>query len=79
MKQGEMFSKPKRFTELPGAGYAATPGMGPKGETCDTCVNCRKIRGRGNYNKCALVKRSWTKETDIRLDAPACVHWQRSR
>lgn len=77
-RQSEMFDKPRRFTELPGAGYAATPGMGPKGETCGSCGNCRKLRpkGRSAYNKCLLVKRAWSKETDIRLDAPACLHWK---
>lgn len=78
-RQEEMFSKPRRFTELPGAGYAATPGLGPKGETCGSCGNCNRYRlqsGAG-YNKCGLVKRHWSKETDIRLDAPACLHWKK--
>ena len=78
-RQSELFDKPKRFTGLPGAGYAGTPGLGPKGETCGSCSNCRKVRARTSYNKCALVKRAWSKETDIRLDAPACLHWGKAR
>jgi hypothetical protein len=78
--QAEMFDKPRVHTRLPGEGYAASPGSGPKGETCGSCGNHREKRWKVNgqqrgFNKCALVKRSWSKTTDIRLDAPACLHW----
>src|SRR3546814_8362807 len=33
MRQGEMFNKPRKHTELKGHGYAARPGSGPSGET----------------------------------------------
>lgn len=78
--QSELFPKPRQHTELPGDGYAASPGSGPKGETCGSCGRCKKVRfereGRtAGWNKCGLVKRAFSKSTDIRLDAPACLHW----
>jgi hypothetical protein len=72
-RQEELFDKPRQHTKLPGDGYAASPGSGPKGETCSSCANCKKL---GRFNKCGLVKRKWERSTDIRLDAPACLHWK---
>lgn len=74
--QREMFSKPRRHTQLKGDGYAASPGSGRKGETCGTCAHVRRCTGgTARWNKCAMVKRAWDRSTDIRLDAPACLHW----
>lgn len=75
--QGEMFDKPRKHTKLPGEGYAASPGSGPRGETCRSCRHLRRLDGRkATWNKCRLVKWSSTKNTDIRLDAPACLRWE---
>lgn len=79
-RQAEMFEKPRVHTVLPGKGYAASPGSGPKGESCGSCANCRRYRNRSGgsaYNKCTLVSKPWDKNTDIRLDAPACLHWKK--
>ena len=98
-RQSEMFDKPRIHTELPGHGYAATPGSGPDGETCGGCGNCKRFdKGKTKFNKCIVIKRrsfaeiaaegmrrgrsvtfrGWSRATDIRLDAPACLHWRKS-
>lgn len=81
--QLEMFDKPRQFTRLTGDGYAASPGSGPAGETCKTCAHCRRHRlirksGVSGWNKCAMVRKSFGPGSDIRLDAPACVHWTKA-
>lgn len=59
-----------------GAGYAASPGTGPAGQTCGTCAHCRlQING---WHKCALVLATASRKTDISRRAPACLAWQDS-
>lgn len=59
-------------------GYAATPGGGPKGETCKTCAHYCRVGGNKIFLKCGLLKGRWTKGpgTDIRASAPACQLWK---
>lgn len=61
-------------------GYASTPGGGPKGETCKTCVHlCRTGSGsRKTFLKCGLMRPVWTRgnATDIRAKTPACQLWK---
>jgi len=59
-----------------GAGYAASPGTGPAGQTCGTCAHCR--RQIDGWHKCALVLETASKKTDISRRAPACLAWQDS-
>lgn len=63
------------------AGYAAKPGTGPVGETCNTCAHCRLrvARNGRHYYKCALMIGQWTqgRATDVVLRSPACAKWQR--
>lgn len=54
-------------------GYAMTPGSGPAGETCGTCANCRRVRGK--FFKCALVKETRGTGTDIRFRSLSCARW----
>lgn len=79
-EQSEIFGKPRRHTRLKGTGYAGTPGTGPAGETCKTCAQLRAhVRTYGSrtrrWYKCARVKVTYSADTDIRLDAPACHAW----
>src|SRR4051812_8586296 len=74
-KTGALKPQPKNKV----SGYAATPGMGPAGETCRTCKHASNICGGANsYWKCAVVKFRWTRGpgTDIRLKSPACRFWE---
>lgn len=74
--QTELFPKPRKHTVLRGLGYAATPGSGPAGETCKGCAHLKRREFSGRtVNKCGLNKKNWGPSTDIRLDAPSCVHW----
>lgn len=63
------------------AGYAAKPGTGPAGQTCNTCAHCRLRVSRGNrrYYKCQLLYGQLTtgRATDVTLRSPACAKWQR--
>lgn len=63
------------------AGYADTPGTGPKNETCRSCKHYTH-----NYNltaqfyrKCGLMRALWTHGpgTDIKAGSPACSKWER--
>ena len=67
-------TKPKN----PVKGYAATPGSGPKGETCRTCKHARQ-RGGGSraYWKCDLIKPTRGPGSDIRLKSPACWRFEK--
>ena len=62
------------------AGFPATPGTGPSGETCATCGRCVKLTCRGaNFYKCELLRVHWTRspKTDIKLSSPACVKFMK--
>jgi ribosomal protein L37AE/L43A len=62
------------------AGYCASPGTGPKGETCGSCKHHVVKRLAKNYHKCNLARAAWTggRKTDIRVRAPACLRWERA-
>lgn len=55
-------------------GYAANPGTGPAGETCRSCLHCRKF---STWSKCALILERWTTDisTDVLRTSPACSLW----
>ncbi|MBU9174024.1 hypothetical protein [Burkholderia gladioli] len=57
-------------------GYAATPGTGPKDQTCQSCAHAERF---GRYAKCKLMRHAWTggTATDIALRSPACGRWAR--
>lgn len=59
-------------------GYAAPPGTGPKGETCQSCAHYARLERAKVYLKCLLVKARWTggPGTDIRAKSPACAGWK---
>lgn len=61
-------------------GYAAQPGTGPEGETCNTCSNHIIRRYAKNYHKCKLLGNNLTHGTgtDIRVRSPACSYWEKS-
>lgn len=62
--------------------YAATPGTGPAGETCRSCLHythAANSEGRGKkWPKCGLMRALWTHGpgTDIRARSPACEKWE---
>lgn len=61
-------------------GYAASPGTGPKDQTCKTCkhsIGCGN-RGKKIFYKCELRRHYWTcgYGTDILLKSPACRFWE---
>jgi hypothetical protein len=60
-------------------GYAALPGSGPPGETCETCRHCTAVQHKNRYYKCELMRNIWTgsRSTDIRLRSPACRLWKK--
>jgi len=63
-----------------GIGYAGTPGLGPSGETCKSCVFSRwHGRASRRYYKChhELAYRSFSIATDIKLKTPACQYWSK--
>lgn len=63
-----------------GIGYAGTPGKGPSGQTCGTCIHSKR-RGHMNrrYYKChhEYAYRSSSVASDILLKTIACEHWER--
>lgn len=66
----------RRLRKSPQArGYAALPGTGPEGETCESCAHIARFR---RYRKCKLMERRWTggPGTDIKARSPACRNWQ---
>lgn len=67
----------KRREPIP-AGYAASPGTGPTGETCGTCKHHVVKAMAKRYHKCGLMRACWTGggKTDIRVKAPACLRWE---
>lgn len=71
----------KRKTPAP-KGHAATPGLGPKGETCGSCGHLARNRRSAarTYLKCFLARESWTGggATDVRARDPACSLWEKN-
>ena len=70
--------KPKPPARL--AGYPATPGSGPTGESCRTCEHRAVVTGAArNYQKCALMRPHWTRGggTDIKAGSPACSRYSK--
>lgn len=58
-------------------GYAATPGTGPKGETCESCTHFARIISTGTHLRCGLMKEFWGgSRIDIKARAPACARWE---
>lgn len=59
--------------------YAAEPGSGPAGESCQTCANrvfTFNLNGK-RFPKCKVVEKYWThgEVTDIQSSTPACHKW----
>lgn len=71
---------PKVRVKYPKNGYASTPGSGPPGEFCKTCLHCAKVDGGQRYfHKCLLIEKRWTNSygTDVLLKSPACRRWEK--
>jgi len=70
--------KLKRKTPIP-RGHAWTPGSGPQGETCGSCMHLFRNRMSKTYLKCNLNKANWTGggASDIRARDAACKKWER--
>ena len=80
----EVSGKPEKRRKhfLKDMAHAAQPGSGQKGETCGTCKNRIRINYHNRtYNKCGLMKGSWTHGpgTDIRCKDNACKFWARRK
>jgi hypothetical protein len=61
-----------------GIGYAGSPGKGPDGETCGTCIHSQRHGSSTRYYyKChhELAYRSSSVASDIKLHTFACEHW----
>lgn len=60
-------------------GYAADPGTGPRGETCQSCKYIARKDCAKTYLKCLLRRKQWTggQGTDIRAKSPACRFWEK--
>ena len=66
-------------TRIDRKGHAGIPGMGPRGETCGSCLHLTRTRTRKKtFRKCALRRAEWTsaKGTDVRAKDPACGKWE---
>jgi hypothetical protein len=59
-------------------GYAAPVGSGPEGDTCGSCKHAwRKDTGtRKTFWKCALVRPTNGRGTDILKKSAACLRWE---
>lgn len=73
--------RPGRRKDPAPAGYAATPGTGPDGETCKSCRHYVRRQFAKTYLKCGLMAHAWTggRKTDVLAASPACVRWERPR
>lgn len=71
-ERARLKKRPKR------TGHAWTPGTGPVGETCGSCVHYTLRRFAKAYRKCGLMRAQWTggAGTDIRAGDPACKFWK---
>lgn len=76
---GNVIATPSK-SALSAKGYAARPGSGPEGETCEGCEHASRSSG-GNkaFWKCSIIRHRWTHGpgTDIRLKSPACSFWEK--
>jgi hypothetical protein len=65
----------------PANGYAATPGFGPKGETCRTCKHLVRRHYNRVHLKCGLIEYRWTNSygTDVLAKSPACKLFEKAR
>jgi hypothetical protein len=66
---------------VPRRGHAATPGSGPPGKYCRSCVHYSVVGHRpARHRKCGLAQAAWTHgaATDIRASDPACHYWTRT-
>jgi len=72
-------SSPVGMVGKPGVsrGYAAPPGTGPAGETCQSCKHYVVSPTSYRFRKCFLSHELWTggRGTDIKARAPACSKW----
>ena len=61
-------------------GHAFTPGTGPEGETCGSCLHLYRNRLAKTYLKCGANRSAWTggRATDIRAKDAACRKWEAS-
>lgn len=68
----------RRAAAIP-RGYAAPPGTGPEGETCQSCKHIARVQHSKVYIKCRLNQAKWTggPKTDIRARSPACAKWEK--
>jgi hypothetical protein len=59
-------------------GYVFTPGTGPEGETCGSCLHIFRNRLSRTYLKCSKNKSNWTggPASDILSRSPACKFWE---
>lgn len=68
-----------KTTTVRAQGYIATPGTGPKGETCGTCQHCWLMNGaKRSWYKCRLARATWSpsRTTDILVSSPACARFE---
>ena len=59
-------------------GYAAPPGSGPKGETCRGCKHLGHVQPNlRKFYKCRLTKWTGGKASDVLINSPACLAWEK--
>lgn len=70
-KRGKHYVQPK--------GYAASPGTGPKDETCKMCRHLHRKQMAKTYLKCKLTQKTWTggRGSDVLAGSPACRFWEK--
>lgn len=76
---GEVPPSPPKVSNAGQAhGYAASPGTGPKGETCGSCAHLYRKRMGKTYLKCDLMAAIWTggHGTDVLSRSSACMKWE---
>lgn len=60
------------------SGHAHTPGTGPAGETCGSCLSLVRKRMGKTYLKCGKNRAGWTGggKSDVRARDAACNKWE---
>lgn len=56
--------------------YAGLPGTGPNGKRCKDCAHFLRISCSKTYFKCGLGRVTNGKATDIKANAPSCLHFK---